>query len=108
MAVFAVIAPASDPKLEEAIKDKFAEGDFYKIAPGQFLVYSSTLTTRQASERLGISSGVLGSRAMVLRVTTYAGWHSKDMWEWIAAKTISASPSSEASEATGFAHLTRL
>jgi len=86
MTVFAVIAPEADQKLEKAIKDKFAEGDFYEMSPGQFLVYAPGLTTRQASEKMGVTGGVLGSRAMVLRVTTYAGWHSKDMWEWIAAK----------------------
>jgi hypothetical protein len=95
MTVFAVIAPAHDSKLEDAVRGKFSEGDFYKIAPGQFFVYAPTLTTRQVSEKLSISSGILGGRAMVLRITTYAGWHSKDMWEWIAAKLASASPSSE-------------
>ncbi len=38
MTVFAVIAPEADQKLEKAIKDKFAEGDFYEMSPGQFLV----------------------------------------------------------------------
>jgi hypothetical protein len=98
MTVFAVIAPADDPKLEEAIKEKFAQGDFYKIAPGQFFVYAPTLTTQKTSERLGITGGVLGSFAIVLRLTTYAGWHSKDMWEWVAAKLASAAPSSEGGE----------
>lgn len=85
MAVFAVIAPELNPKLEEAIKREFLEDRFYKIAPTQFLVSGDRLTTQQVSTKLGAPGGGIG-RVMIVRFSSYAGWHSKDMWEWIGAQ----------------------
>ncbi len=82
MAVFAVIAPSLDPRLEESVKAKFPEGDFYKISPQQFMVFSPTSTTQQISETISAPGGNVG-RVLIMRLTTYAGWHTKDLWEWI-------------------------
>jgi hypothetical protein len=91
MAVFAVIAPELDPRLEPAIKEQFPERH-YKIAPAQFLVADNRLTTQQVSTKLGASGGSVG-RVMIVRFSSYAGWHSKDMWEWIAAQLQPSPPS---------------
>jgi hypothetical protein len=98
MAVFALIAPSLDPRLEEAVKAHFAEGDYYKITPEQFLVAAPRgLTTQQVSDLLGVGGGNVG-RVMVLRVLNYTGWHSKDMWEWITTHRSPPAPPSAQEE----------
>jgi hypothetical protein len=84
MTVFAAVAPVEDARLEAAVKAKFEEGSYYKITPSQFLIYSPTLTTQQVSERLGAPNDGVG-RVMIVPFTNYAGWHSREMWEWIAS-----------------------
>ncbi len=89
MAVFAVIAPEADPRLEPAVRDAFPDS-FYKITETQFLVTAAKLTTNQVAEKLNSPGGKVG-RVLILRFASFTGWHSKDMWEWVAAQ--SASPS---------------
>jgi hypothetical protein len=84
MTVFAAIAPTADPRLDAAIKDKFAAGNYYLLAPGQYLVYAPNFTTQKISDLLEAPLDKVG-RVMILRVTDYAGWHSRDMWEWVSS-----------------------
>lgn len=81
MTVFAIIAPSFNEGLEQAVKSAFPER-WYVIAPGQYLVSADRTTATQVMEKLRLSGGERG-RAMVLRLTSYTGWHAKDMWEWI-------------------------
>jgi hypothetical protein len=83
MTVFAAIAPEFSQGLEDAVLAKFPDGNHYKVAPGQYLIFAPNVTTQQLSETIGATNGPLG-RVMVLRVTNYAGWHARDMWEWIS------------------------
>jgi hypothetical protein len=84
MSVFAAIAPAADDRLKKAVEAKFGgAGNHYKVADGQYLVYAPNLTSHQVSVELGAPAGGVGY-VMILRVTSYAGWHSRDMWEWIS------------------------
>jgi hypothetical protein len=86
MTVFAAIAPERNSKLEPAVTAKFEAGSYYKITPDQFLIYSPTLTTQQLSDTLGAKGGGVGL-VLVVRFTGYAGWHSKDLWEWLESHT---------------------
>jgi hypothetical protein len=91
MAVFAVIAPEVDSRLEPAVRDVFADS-FYKISDTQFLVSAPKLTTNQVAEKLGSLSGNVG-RVLIVRFTSFTGWHYKNLWEWIAAQTNPPPPS---------------
>jgi hypothetical protein len=82
MTVFAVIAPTLDVRLERAVSTRFSNGRYYKITPQQFLVDGGEFTTQQVADALSVPGGNVGT-VMVLRVTNYTGWHSKDMWEWL-------------------------
>ena len=55
MAVFAVIAPEADPRLEPAVRDAFPDS-FYKITETQFLVTAAKLTTNQVAEKLNYTA----------------------------------------------------
>jgi hypothetical protein len=91
MNVFAAIAPEEDPRLKSAVTAKYGDGSHYVIAPGQFLVFAPGLTSKQVSDSLGAADGGVG-RLMVLRVTDYAGWHTRDMWEWINTRISATTP----------------
>jgi hypothetical protein len=86
MPLYALISPADNPALEKAVAEKFKDR-FFKIAPGQFVISTETTTTTQnVYEQMGIKGGGLGS-VLVLPITNYSGWHSQNLWEWLAAQS---------------------
>jgi hypothetical protein len=96
MAVFAVFSPPDEVRIDDAIPDVFPNA-FYKVAAGQFLVSVNKMTARQIAEKLGAYSAAVG-RVLVVRGDSYAGWHSKNLWEWVTTQTDSSTdPSPEAS-----------
>jgi hypothetical protein len=84
MTIFAVIAPGDSPALKAAIAEHYPES-YYEVAPGQFFISTKKTTTSQVSEKLGLPKNEVG-RAMVLHVTNWNGWHSKNVWEWLTAQ----------------------
>jgi hypothetical protein len=84
MTIFAVIAPGDSPELKASIAEQYSD-NYYEVAPGQFLISARKTTTAQVSEKIGLPKGQLG-RAMVLHVTNWNGWHSKNVWEWLTAQ----------------------
>ena len=85
MAIFAVMSPGTNPALGIAVARHFSE-NFYVVAQGQYLVAAQNLTTKEITERLGATSGELG-QVIVLASSSYYGWHTKDVWEWIQVKS---------------------
>jgi hypothetical protein len=82
--VFAAIATGANEGLRASVESRYPGANHYKVAPGQYLVYAPGLTSKQVSDQLGITGGEGGlGRVVVFRVTAYAGWHARDMWEWI-------------------------
>jgi hypothetical protein len=99
MAVFAIIAPAPEPRLDAAVKAAFPDNHFV-IAPGQYLVADSKALTPDISQRIGAPSGNVGL-VLVIPVSNYAGWHNKDLWEWIVSRSNGAVPPSALSAKNG-------
>lgn len=89
MGVFAVIASNDTGPLESIIQSKIAEQDYHKVDPHTWLVSSpgSVVTPKELSDFLGVSSGAAG-RVMVLHVTTYYGFHSRETWDWLSVKGV--------------------
>jgi hypothetical protein len=90
MSVLAVIAPQADDRLAAAIEANFGNGNHFVLGPGQYVVYTPNLTTQQVSQVLGAPGGSVG-RVAIFRITNYAGWHVRDLWEWIAGHLAPAS-----------------
>ena len=90
MLVYAVIAPGPSPQLALAVKRAFPDNHF-EIAQGQFLVADEAATTKEVGDRLNEPQGGVG-RFFVTPVSNYSGWHSRDLWEWIAARQAAGSP----------------
>ncbi len=84
MALFAVISVGENERLADAVKREFSDSSF-RIGPGQYFVSATKLTTKDVATRLGTSGGKVG-RVLVMNVVNQTGWHSKDMWEWIATQ----------------------
>jgi hypothetical protein len=85
MTVFAAIAPEITGKLDAAVVAKYGVEDRYKIGPGRYLVHAPGQTSQQVSVALGASDGAVG-HVLILRFTNYAGWYTRDIWEWISTR----------------------
>lgn len=85
MALYALLAPELDPRLAQAIEKNFPES-FYRISDTQFLVSAPKLTTSQVYDKIGAAGGTVG-RVLILRFASYTGWHSKNLWEWVAQQS---------------------
>lgn len=99
MALFALIAPADEPRLDAAVAEHFAQRH-YKVAPGQFLVSATRLTTKSVAEKLKVYEGVVG-RILIVRVSSYTGFHTRDLWEWLTVQEAPDLPSSDSLTGAG-------
>jgi hypothetical protein len=87
MPLYALISPTDNPALEKAVEDKFKD-KFFKVAPGQFVVWPDSATTQEVAAQLGIPGNSAGlGIVLVLAVSNYTGWHNRDLWEWLAAQS---------------------
>jgi hypothetical protein len=86
MALFAVMSPSVNVKLEAAIKNKYPNS-FYMYSSTQWFI-SSKSTAKEISDQLGISikQDHIGS-AVVVGVNGYWGRANNDLWDWMKAKT---------------------
>ena len=83
MAIFVVLPLVPMPSLAQKIAEIFPT-DFYRLSDTQFLV-STTGTTVELCERLGINSGEINS-TIVFATSGYYGRAPNVIWEWIKAK----------------------
>jgi hypothetical protein len=83
MNIFAIIPTDDYEALSEQINQDFA-GSHYELPHGEWLIAFNG-TTKELSDRLGISDGQHGS-AIIFLVTNYWGFADKNIWEWVATK----------------------
>lgn len=72
-------------KKHEALGDKIREiypDDHYDLGAGKWLIEAEK-TTKDVAEEIGIRGGAFG-RAVVFKVDTFSGFHSKSLWEWLS------------------------
>ena len=82
--LFAVMGDPENLALAQAIASKFPE-DNIQVRPGQWFL-SGVGTTKDVSDKLGITVGGTSGSAAVVAVSGYYGRASSQVWEWIAAK----------------------
>ncbi len=84
-ALFAVVA-TSNPEAMQLRVSQIAPWLTLEVEKGQWLVIApSSTTTKELSDRLGISDGTI-SNGIVLKVETYFGRTAPSTWEWVSAK----------------------
>lgn len=81
MIVYVVLPDNARPDLDQRIRQAFAN-DARQVTPTLWLV-AANLTAQGVTERLGAEQGAFG-RVIVASIDGYFGWHSKDIWDWIA------------------------
>ncbi|EAA8358369.1 hypothetical protein AB0327_003133 [Salmonella enterica] len=86
MGVFAIIA-SNDKVVADRIADKIQPKDFYRADGHVWFVCAPTevVTTKELSDFLNISSGAAG-RVIVMHVTSYYGYHERELWDWLQIK----------------------
>ncbi|WP_270828941.1 hypothetical protein [Aeromonas sp. QDB20] len=87
MSVFAVITSNEPEKLGALIPAKLAPQDFHKVDDRTWFVNApgTIVTPKELSDFLGVSQGAAGL-VLVLHITTYYGYHSKETWDWLTVK----------------------
>jgi hypothetical protein len=93
MALFVVLSLGSS---EAAIKsgiDQNFPNDYYQLEGGKWIVSSPLVTAKQVSDKIGISNDLNTGEltGFVAGMGGYFGRGSRDMWEWIAAKSVKPS-----------------
>ncbi len=84
MSIFVIFRTSDREKLENAIKAIFPD-NYLDLANGEWLV-SGTLTAKEVSDKLGISSGENGS-AIVFKMEAYFGRATNEVWDWVKTKS---------------------
>jgi hypothetical protein len=79
MPVFAVIAPAHDIRMHNAIITKFPR--HYQFGPGQYVVNAAGPTAMGVAASLGLNGEV--GKYVVFSVAGHWGYHDKPLWEWL-------------------------
>ena len=88
MAVFAVLASGDPAMLESFIAAKLMPIDYHKVDERTWFVHNANVVTpKEMSDFLNISTGDAG-RVLVLNVTSYYGFHSRDAWDWLTGKGV--------------------
>ncbi len=82
MAIFAVVGVAEPDYIHDRLTEHFPES-FYVAGHRTFFVSTDSFTTRQIAEKVGLSGETGDVRGIVLLVTSYYGYHDRDLWEWI-------------------------
>jgi hypothetical protein len=83
MIVHLVVVEADRADLDATIRDVYPTDNF-KVAPAQWLI-AGDLTSQSLIASLGAAEGRFG-KIMTVPVTSYWGWHSKEIWDWLSMK----------------------
>ena len=84
MALF-LITPIVEPaKVAASVKAIFAE-DYYAIPTTNSLLVHYSGTTKELSDKIGLSSGENGT-GVIVSFSSYYGRAPTDIWEWIKSR----------------------
>ncbi len=83
MQLYFIASDSDRPDLDKAITARFGENS-RRVSSCQWLI-SADMTPKDTLDAIGASSGNFG-KVIILLVTSYFGWHDKDMWDWIVLK----------------------
>lgn len=80
----AIYLLTTDAQYKRVFKERIAAhyvDNYYQVDDNTWLIASGE-TSQKVAETLDISEGQLGT-FLIVALSTYWGWHNKDVWEWI-------------------------
>ena len=88
MQIFAIVGTKTEQhgEIVRLAKERYTEANVYTIPDVVFLA-SARETTQEVAIQLGIGDDNNNYTGVVVMVNYYWGYHSKDLWEWIAARS---------------------
>ena len=91
MQIFAVVGILDDQRAHviQLAKEHYGKENVYVVPNGAFIA-SDGETTKEVSLKLGIGDESKAYSGIVVMVQYYWGYHNKELWEWITAKSRSA------------------
>jgi hypothetical protein len=84
MPVFVVIGTVNPAALKTAVVAQYG-ANHYEFSPTSWFV-SDAGTTKEVSDKLGITTGVDGVQGAVLKFNAYSGRAAATGWTWLQAK----------------------
>jgi len=85
MATYILISlGTSSHAVDAAVDSKIAKEDVHQMEPGKWLISSTSATSKELSDNLGLSDS---ATFFVAPLRGYFGRAKPDIWEWLAAKT---------------------
>ena len=82
MPVFLVLSEEDKPELATAIQEKFKD-KWYALKPASQWLLDAEKTTTEVMEELDLGGGEKYGGVAVFLVTNWAGYHNKNLWEWL-------------------------
>lgn len=84
MSIFLITPIAEPAKVAASVKANFAD-DCYPVSNTQSLLVHYSGTTKELSDKLGISTGENGT-GIIVSFSSYYGRAPTDIWEWIKSR----------------------
>ena len=84
MSLFLITPISNQAKVIASVKANFA-GDFFEIPNTQSLLVHHSGTTKELSDKIGLSAGENGT-GIIVSFSSYYGRASTDIWEWIKSR----------------------
>ena len=84
MAVFVVIGAVNSEAIKTAVVAQYG-ANHYEFSPTSWFV-SDAATTKEISDKLGITTGVNGVQGAVLKFNAYSGLAAATAWTWLQTK----------------------
>jgi SAM-dependent methyltransferase len=85
MPIFVIVGHTEIPKLGEAIKAAYPEGQHFELPPSTWFVRHEYRSVADVASKIGISDGKLGAQAIVFTLGGWSGWARNELWEWMRA-----------------------
>jgi hypothetical protein len=84
MPVFVVIGTENPAAIKTAVVAQYG-ANHYEFSPTSWFV-SDAGTTKEVSDKLGITAGVGGVQGAVLKINAYSGRAAATGWTWLQTK----------------------
>ncbi len=87
MAAFMVVSLVLNPALNVSVTAAYPGSSALALSSTAWLVSDTGITTKDVCDKLNIKEGGISS-AMAVKVESYFGFASPNIWEWLRGKVV--------------------